>query len=243
MTRPTLKVALVRWLAEPNLTKANRAHIERWLGEVNDPVWEQVAADADRCGVVDDPYSYFILSALLTRSYVQTELDKPALLKKLEQERTRQKFDDWTSLADMMDEVARRYGEFEQRNVRPDPSGRRPESESPLRWLKQEAQKIRQRAQKLLGRPNLYDWGRIRVNVSRQSGGKRKRRDSRKINVFIQLMVNCMYKTCGKPRYHAVATITNIAFPAARVDADHVRSACRPTTRAGRGDKSGTPTL
>ena len=58
--------------------------------------------------------------------------------------------------------------------------------------------------------------GPIPVRVSRQSGGKGKRNQSRNLGVFMRQMVNCMYQCCGKPRYDAVATMTNIAFPGCR---------------------------
>jgi hypothetical protein len=240
-----MKSALLNRLGDPKLSEADRAHIKRWLAEVDDPVWEQIAADAETYGellpFVDGPYSYFIGSALRLRHYVQTALDKPSLLIKRKLERRQQKCADAMSLASLMDEVVRRYDDSYRGPPRP--SGRPGEWELPLEWLKQEAQRMRHRAQDLLKEPD--DWGLgygpIRVNVSRQSGGKIKRRRSRELGVFMQEMVNRMYSACGKTRYHAVATITNIAFPAARVDADDVRSACRPTTRAGRRRKSGAP--
>src|SRR5262249_47238012 len=108
------------------------------------------------------------------------------------------------------------------------------EAKRSLGWLRREALRLRQLAEKQsLGERN-WDWNRIPVHVSRQSGGKGKRNQSRKLGVFMQRMVNCMYECCGKPRYHAVATMTNIAFPDANVGAENVRSACRPTTRTGR---------
>jgi hypothetical protein len=232
-------------LGYPKLTEADRAHIKRWLAEVDDPVWEQIAADADAhdelAPFVDAPYSVFIGSALRLRHYVETKLDKPSLLKKRERQRSEQKFADWNSLANSMDEVVQRYRGFE-RNFPPPPPPAQRESELLLAWLAREAQKVRREAQRVLEPASDYfDLGPIRVRVSRQSGGKRKRPYSRELGVFMQSTVNSMYRICGKPRYHAVATITNIAFPAAKVTADDVRSACRPTTRAGRRRKSGAP--
>jgi hypothetical protein len=167
-------------LGNPNLSEADREHIGRWLDEADDPVWEQIAADAESYGelppFVDGPYSYFIGSALRLRNYVQTELDKPSLLRKRERERREQKFTDWMAFATMMDEVVRRYQAFQQAHIPPDdPSGRRRQSELPLQWLEQEAQRIRHRAQDLLKEPD--DWGLgygpVRVKVSRQKTWKR----------------------------------------------------------------------
>jgi hypothetical protein len=241
MATSSLKSALVNTLGDAKLTDASRAHIKRWLAEVDDPVWEQIAADVETYGklppLVDGPYSYFIARAVQLRLYVETELDKPSLLKKRERERRQQRFSDAMSLANLMDEVVRRCRKIAP--GAPDPSGRPTEWQLSMQWLTREAQKIRHGAQDLL-KPDGWDWP-FRVNVSRQSGGKGKRRRSRELGVFMQEMVNCIYRACGKPGYHAVATITNIAFPAARVDAEDVRSACRPTTRAGRRRKSGAP--
>jgi hypothetical protein len=239
-----MKSALVNRLGDPKLSEADRAHLERWLDEADDPVWEQIAAEAESYVIllplVDGPYSSFIGTALRLRNYVETQLDKPHLLHKRERKRREQKFADLMALATTMDEVVPRYRHLVPRA--PDPSGRPGEWELPLKWLKQEAKRIRHRAQDLLDPEPDYSWPR-RVNVSRQTGGKRKRRHSREIGVFMQEMVNIMYSACGKPRYQAVAMIANIAFPAANVDADDVRSACRPTTRAGRRRRSGAPSL
>jgi hypothetical protein len=250
MAQPTMKSALVNRLGDPKLSEADRAHLERWLDEADDPVWEQIAADAESYGILptydDGPYHYFIGSVLLLRKYVQTKLDKPSLLRKRERERREQKFADWMALATMMDEVLRRYQESQREYMPPDPSGRPGKWKLPLEWLEQEAQRIRHRAHAMLEQEpsNLpLGFGPLRVNVSRQTGGKRKRRHSRELGTFMQAMVNRMYSACGKPRYEAVAMIANIAFPCAYVDADDVRSACRPTTRAGRRRGSGAPSL
>jgi hypothetical protein len=236
-----MKSALVNRLGDPTLSEADRAHLERWLDEADDPVWEQIAAEAESYVIlpplVDSPYSSFIGTALRLRNYVETKLDKPHLLRKRERERREQKFADLTALATMMDEVVRRYRRL--RPMPPDPSGRPGKWELPLEWLKQEAKSIRHQAQDFLEPEPDYSGGPLRVNVSRQTGGKRKRRHSRELGVFMQEMVNLMYSACGKPRYQAVAIMANIAFPAANVDADDVRSACRPTTRAGRRRRSG----
>ena len=63
MAAPTLKSALNHYLQatnssrgcgtaaiRPSLTEADRAHLERWLEEVGDPIWEQIAADTRRHG-------------------------------------------------------------------------------------------------------------------------------------------------------------------------------------------------
>jgi hypothetical protein len=114
------------------------------------------------------------------------------------------------------------------------------EAKQSVEWWWFEAHRLRQLAKKVSAGEQNWDWDRIPVRVSRQSGGKGKRNQSRNLGVFMQRMVNWMYQWCGKPHYDAVATITNIAFPDANVVSENVRSACRPTTRTGRR-RSGAP--
>jgi len=45
-----MRSALVNRLGDPKPSKADRAHIKRWLAEVNDPVWAQIAANAETYG-------------------------------------------------------------------------------------------------------------------------------------------------------------------------------------------------
>jgi hypothetical protein len=208
---PTLKSALNNYLGRPHLTEADRAHLKRWLDEVRDPAWVEIAADANRCGelpllLVDGPYSLFIGSALSARRLAESQQDTPALQRK-------------------------RKKAHPMRRV-PSPSGPLPdlpweEAKRSLEWLRRETHRLRQVAEKVAGGEPEWDSGLGPVRVSRQSGGKGKRAQSRELGVFMQQMVNCMKQYCGKPRYDAVATITNIAFPDENVLADHVRSACR----------------
>ena len=246
MAAPTLTSALNYYSQRPELSEADRAHLKRWLNEVRDPVWEQLATDTRRYGelstLVQGPYSYFIGSALRARLFAEGETDSPALQRKRKQQHEQQERSDLLALAAKMEDVARHYQTCKKahhpRRV-PSPSGPLPdlppaaEAKRSLGWLRGEALRLRQLAEKQsAGEPN---WGcRIPIHFSRQSGGKGKRNQSRKLGVFMQRMVNCMYECCGKPRYDAVAAITNIAFPDANVVAENVRSACRPTTRRGR---------
>jgi hypothetical protein len=210
-------------------------------------VWGKVAADARAYGelgpVVEGPYSIFISSALHARRFAESQTDTPAVKRKREQQREQQERSDLLALAEKMEDVvrdrqSRRKAQHPQRV--PSPRGPLPdlpqeaEAKRSLDWLMREAHRLRQVAEKVsAGEPN-WDWGPIPVRVSRQSGGKGKRNQSRKLGVFMQWMVNCMCQWCGKPRYRVVATITNIAFPCTNVLAENVRSACRPTTRIAR---------
>jgi hypothetical protein len=247
MAPSTLRSALNYCLQRPDLTEADRAHLERWLEEVGDPVWEQLAADTRRYGelpaFVEGPYSIFIGSALRARQFAESQNDSPAVQRKLKQQHEQQESSDLLELAEKIDDVVRhrqscRKAQHPQRV--PSPTGPLPdlpqeaEAKRSLEWLRREADRIRQVAEKVsAGEPN-WDCSPIPVRVSRQSGGKGKRNQSRELGVFMQQMVNCMYRCCGKPHYHAVSMITNIGFPDADVVAEDVRSVCRPTTRTAR---------
>ena len=254
MAVPTLGSALRYYLQQHKRSEGDRAHLKRWLNEVDDPVWGKIAADARAYGelgpVVEGPYSIFISSALRARDFAESQTDTPAVKRKREQQREQQERSDLLALAEKMEDVVRhrrscRKAQHPQRV--PSPTGPLPdlpqeaEAKLSLDWLTREAHRLRQVAEKVsAGEPN-WDWGPIPVRVSRQSGGKGKRNQSRKLGVFMQQMVNCMYRWCGKPHYHAVAMMTNIAFPDADVIAENVRSACRPTTRTARRKRCTQP--
>ncbi len=254
MAAPTLISALNYHLQRLGLSEADRAHLERWFAVVRDPAWKKLAAYIMRCGelpqVVEGPYSIFISSALRARQFAESQKDSPAIQRKLKEQHEQQERSDLLALAEKIDDVVRhrqscRKAQHPQRV--PSPTGPLPdlpqeaEAKRSLEWLRREAHRIRQVAEKVsAGEPN-WDWGPIPVRVSRQSGGKGKRNQSRKLGVFMQRMVNCMYQWCGQPRHDAVATITNIAFPDADVVAEDVRSACRPTTRTARRKRCTQP--
>jgi hypothetical protein len=247
MAAPTLRSALKYYLQRPELSEADRAHLKRWLNEVSDPVWEQIAADTRRYGglptFVEGPYFYFIGSALRARQSAEGKTISPVLWRKRKQQREQQESSDLFALADKLEDVVRHRQACRkaQHPARvPSPSGPLPdlpqvaEAKRAVAWLGRETHRLRQLAERVSADEPDWDWGRVRNHVSRQSGGKGKRNHSRALGVFMRQMANCMYECCGKPRYRAVATITNIAFPDANVMAENVRSACRPTTRIAR---------
>ena len=256
MAPPTLKSALnhylhptnpveelrYRPLIRPSLSEADRAHLERWLDQARDPVWEQLAADIRRHGelpsIVDAPYSLFIGAALRARQFAESQKDSPSVQRKRKQQRDQHERADLLELADKIDDVHRHC--LASRKARqpvrvPSPNGPLPEEleeKNSLEWLGRKAHRLRQLAEAVSADEPNWDWGPIPVRASRQSGGKRKRAQSRELGLFMQRMVNCMHELCGKPRHHVVATITNIAFPNANVTSEDVRSACRLATRS-----------
>jgi hypothetical protein len=254
MAAPALRSALNYYLQQPKLAEADRAHLKRWLAEARDPVWERIAADTRTYGelpaFVEGPYSYFIDSALRARQFAESQTDTPAVQRKRKQQHEWQDRSDLLELAEKIEDVLRhrqscRKAQHPQRV--PSPTGPLPElpqeaeAKRSLEWLGREAHRLRQVAEKVSAGEPEWDWDRIPVRVSRQSGGKGKRNQSRNLGVFMQRMVNCLYRCCGTPHYNAVATITNIAFPDADVVAENVRSACRPTTRTARRKRCTQP--
>src|SRR5262245_16694391 len=243
MAAPTFKSALNNCLQWPRLTDADREHLKRWAEHERDPVWERIAADANRYklpSMVDAPYSLFINAALRARQFAEGKVVSPAVQRKRNQQREQQERSELLELANKGDDFLRHYQACSKTRspVRvPSPDGPFPEelvAKLSLDWLKREAHRLRQLADKVSTHDPTWDGGPIRVRVSRQSGGKGKRNQSRSLGVFMQRMANCMHELCGKPRHDVVATITNIAFPNANVTSEDVRSACRPTTRVGR---------
>jgi hypothetical protein len=176
---PTLKSALNYYLQRPGLSEADRAHLERWLKEVRDPVWEQLAAETRWYGelppVTDGPYSIFIGSALRARQSTESEKDSPVLQRKRKQQREQQERSDLLELADKMDDVVRHRRSCKKAHHPkrvPSPTGPLPDLPQEAERLSREAHRLRQLAEKQsVGEPN-WGWDRNPIHVSRQSGGK-----------------------------------------------------------------------
>lgn len=251
---PTLKSALLYFDQRYSGSAADRAHIKRWLDEVDDPVWEKIASDIRLYGelptsLVEGPYSSFIGSALRARVSAE-KADSPSMQKDRNQRREHQERVDCFEYALIIEDVARLYPKFRLRldlSGPPDPDNEQSrsieelEALNSLEWLARKAMQLRHLAEGSTNDESKFEsdnWA-APVRVSRQSYGKKQRGRSRQVGVFIQEMVNCLYRSCGKPRYQAVAIMTNIAFPGANVDPEDVRSVCRPTTRVGRRRKTG----
>ena len=149
MAAPTLKSALNHYLQptnfveelrylpliRPSLSEADRAHLQRWLKEVRDSIWEKIAADARAHGelspVVEGPYSIFIGAALRARQFAESRADSPAVQRKRKQQREQQDRSELFELAEKMEDVVRlwqscRKAQPPQRV--PSPSGPLPDS-------------------------------------------------------------------------------------------------------------------
>src|SRR4051812_15619729 len=96
MIKPTMKSALLDFYQRPNMPEADRAFLSRWLAEVKDPVWEQIAADAQAYAklppfLIADPYTYFVHSGLIARLDAERMKESPSKRKKWMQQLQRQK--------------------------------------------------------------------------------------------------------------------------------------------------------
>src|SRR5262249_31988082 len=154
--------------------------------------------NAELPSFVEGPYSLFIGSALRERRFAESETDP--LQRKRKQLLEQQDRSDLIALADKMEEVVRHYQSCEKAHHLqpvPSPSDRRvadlppaAEAKRSVRWLRGEALRLRQLAEKQSAGEQNWGWGRIPIHVSRQSGGKGKRKQSRELGCFMQRMVD-----------------------------------------------------
>lgn len=264
MAKVTLKSALLNYgnYRRSSLTDADRAHLKRWSNEASDPIWKKIGGAMEKYhnddlsdfmsrNIVDYPYSVLIGDALRARR-AKVESPKDVELEaKLQYEQEIQRRAEIRHFAHQMIEVADKFEKFSPPKKAPPPPDYPPpkptvaetEKEFALDWIRKQAQKLMEFAEEAqcsdFGPPD--GWDTIKdLRGSRQSGGNGKRNRSRDIRHFVQLMVNTMYRHCGKPNYQAVAAMTNIAFPHATLTAEDARSFCRPTRRKERRGKSGT---
>jgi hypothetical protein len=252
MTTRNMKSALHNYRQHLKRDAADYAHLDRWLAEAQDPIWEKLAHDIKEHGafqqIENGPY-LFIGAALRARKLAESA-ESPSITKSRILRREKNERKDMLTYAATMIDVIQSYPRFERFLVPPSPPDpdvwpRPPTSEqleamASLEWLTRNAGKLRVIAQ--TPTKDEIDWDDFAsITVSRQNAGNGKSPRSRELGVFMKWMVNFTYRASGKPHYNAVATMTNIAFPDADMVAEHVRAACKPTTRMGRRPKTGTP--
>ena len=226
----TFQQVLASVLSDRNITKVDRAHLERWVSEAHrhDAIWRRLNVAAEGRGMLPRGSTYLsiIEEALFMRQcaeraqsgidfdlrerqqYHQRHLD---LAKKAED------LADYFMWAAGYSGIAAFFNRFFK------PVGELEELH------RKEAEILRKRA----GRPPTSS-----LRISRQDRSK-GRKGLRKINAFIGL-ADCFMRDwiCDKTDHEAVAALTNIAFPGYDVVVDDVRKALRPTTREGRKQAS-----
>src|SRR3954453_6702110 len=122
--------ALRYYLARPGLPGADRAHLERWINQASDPIWNKIASDAAREAalspyLVEGLYSCFIGAALRARAQAGNLISVTASKKEF-LARRQMKGDQTLSLALRIDELLIQYDAFQDRlrsDTPPDPPG------------------------------------------------------------------------------------------------------------------------
>ena len=228
----TFQQALTAVSEDPQLTKADRDHLERWASQGNsyDDIWRRLAASAERYGMLppDSMYETIVREALFMRAIAesaQSGIDFNLRERQQHHERHLDLAKKSDELADYYRWAARYSGiaNFFSRFLKP--VG---ELED---FHRKEAEILRRRAGR---RPKSS------LRIRRQSRSK-SRTGLRKVNVFIDL-TDCFIRDLigSAPDHQAIAVLTNIAFPGYHLIADDVRKALRPTTREGRKSLSRT---
>jgi hypothetical protein len=235
-----MKIALVailkgnKHLGE-KLDAADRAYLLRWAENcADDPIWEEVIADARAHGVWphETMYSAVIHYAILARRYAESVRGGvDPFFREREIERT-----ELLALAKKADDLARYFRTVEKYSgiamffqrfmdlpVMPEQEAV-PRIEPPLLRVQQlqkihqrEAQLLRQRAQRE-PKPTTF--------VS-------KKKAKRHIIAFIYLMTDYMDELCGKQHRRAVAMLASMAFNSL-VDSEDVRKALIPSKEKDR---------
>jgi hypothetical protein len=244
IVRSDLKSALREYKEHTKgmLTADDLSHIDRWLKKAMDPIWENVAEGITASGqfnnAIGGPLAVLVFYALSARRSAKEYNKLDVQLERHKAGRTR---DDLLALASKMEDVVQSYLACKiahEKHAPPPDADKHPAvlaREESLAWLQKDAQRIRERAAAKPKDPyDVDDFFEIRL--SRQSKGQRHS-ESRAISIFVQYMVFLMRECIGKPRWHWVAALTNVAFPAAYVGEEEVRSRCKPTRRAERQKK------
>lgn len=240
-------MALARALAAALRTASKKAppaddsaFITRWIAEADDPVFERLVTDLVEHGEIgDDPYVICGTVVSLARGARYTATDLKHGVDSISQ-RAQGEIAELQQLAQKADDLARfcrgssklDLASLMSPQVRLGPLIKQ-HGMMPLLQLadlhEREARVFRRFAAKEAEQDRAR---RSRYRISRE-------RHAREQIAFMHLMATGLRELCGKPHYDAVAAMTNIAFPDADVASEHVRAACRPTTRQGRRRQTG----
>jgi hypothetical protein len=205
--RSTLIAAKVKFQDDPQ----HLAHIERWLGSADDPIWRSIVkkiimnSDHPRPQELIEPnYWWIVYTGLHARMAAE---HAAATGRDLRFEQARDFKLQYLKLADAAEMLAQ---DFTQR---PSEFYRKL-----ARVLKEEAVHYRQNAAKIKRPPSL--------RISRQAGGK-KRPQFRLYSTFMSYVITLMRQNLGGPNYPAVVAMTDVAFPEADVSEEDARAVWR----------------
>jgi hypothetical protein len=226
----TFQQVLATELRDRNITRADRAHLERWAseGRRHDAIWRRLDVAAEARGMLSPGSTYLsiIKEALSIRQYAESAQSGINFVLRERQQYHQRHLDLAKNAEDLADYYRWAAGysgivAFFSRFFRP--------VDELEDFHRKEAEILRRRA----GRPPTSS-----LRISRQDRSK-GRTGLRKINAFIDL-ADCFMRDwiCDKPDHEALAALTNIALPGYDLVADDVRKASRPTTREGRKQAS-----
>jgi hypothetical protein len=229
------------------LKQEDHSHLDRWDKQARESVWTDLADAITEFGE-SWTLSAVIYVALWARNQAEFYETFDPKKERDKEEQSKRKL---LALASQMEELAKAYLACEIAQVPelgPPPEGvdcdlaafdpdatLRTQS---LAWLQKDALRIRELAKE--GPVARSDVSGSNVRVTRQSKGP-KRSNYRVIKVFVQHMLACMKVVTGKPRWHTVAALAEVAFPPEDSEEplsdEDVRQLCKPTTRTGRRKK------
>jgi hypothetical protein len=229
------------------LDAADRPFLRRWADDyADDPIWEEILADARAYGQLPHQslHSQLIEYVLRVRGLAEgmRSGDDPILR---ERQKHRAKL---LALAEKAHDLARYYQEAEKYSgiaefyqrfpvlpVLPEQEAVRHDKPQVLQV--QQLRELHEREAELL----LQRAGRepqSMIHISRQDRGKGSK-GLRQVRAFIEMMTYFMeHEICGKQHRHAVARLTDIAFPGHDWDAEYVRKVLQYSSRVGRVPKN-----
>jgi hypothetical protein len=228
-----VKAALLSYRQQPTLTDFDRAHIDRWLAEASNPVWQIIVENLEATGEIPPIeggiINLVIGSALRARKHAESARYETIEIKKQRQIEAQKQRENFVSLASDIEEVVKKVRAF-RTAMPPDPnpnSSRELEARRSLEWLEAQAKLLRRRAAPPSSHSQADDWEFVPTRARRQSGGRGRRTRTRELGVFMAELVNFMHSYFGKPQYEFVASLTNVAFQDADIGAEEVRQYCR----------------
>jgi len=216
------------------------AFISRWLAAANDSAFERLGIDIIARGKIgENLYLIYRTVISLTLSSLHTATDLKHGVDALSW-RTQREIAELLALAHKADDLAHFFRGSAKRDLLSliSPQARLgPLIECHGLTSIQSLAAMHSRETRVLRRFAAKEAEKDRARTSRYRISRLRR--AREPIAFVLLMVADFRDLCGRPHYDAIAAITNIAFPGTDVTSEHVRAACKPTTRGGRRPKTG----
>lgn len=210
---------------------ADRAHLERWVdGWADDPVWEELAADARSRQFIHENLIWY---ALQTRRIAESVRGGDDRLLRENQKRHAELLE----LAIKAKDLARYFEEAQKYSGIANFWHRflqlplLPEQDRVSRWERsdlrvQQLRQIHEQEAELLLR--------LAGRAPKPTTKIRREANKRHITAFIHLMTDHIKSMCYQQHNDAVAILADIAFPGHDIDAETVRKTLQPSRRVDR---------